>query len=633
MGLAVRNLAAINYLHSNKHNFFNNIENYGVFGKLQKTDKLNETLKILKADLETAKIGEKGFYEDFGVSSPQEWSRTYLRIGKNRENEKGEKDNKIAILTNIFHSVELYRILSKHSSDNNKLKNVLREMASTSNLTKGQKNKIFKILNTQAPVALSEVFSKLGLFDKGGRKKQQEFFNEFLSASNKIVESTLQELVAQSVDEIKGTLRSANSDKLKKIEKLITKQKGDNKKKLDESTNFIRRKMNENPIFSGKDKNIVINMWEELFWHDIYHDDGRVVSDSIEKVEGKVQELERRITLSEAFLSFSLDDFFSDLTPQELEKNYTVAGIKTLVQSTGDKLVSRYRNESASRGTADKEAYQQSESKTDSVFLGKSGKLWRIQEKNSISDMYSQFDTSGDPDKLTRKFGQIKLQSNVKFSTLEQYFREGKNMFSNEDLQYLSYLLINFNALNKWSAGEDEQLWKADGYSKKTKTEEKKQTAFKAAFTIDLIDSIMSRGIKVFISDLILPDRVSAGAPIDFENWNFIIYRGQILLPLSYIIEQLILFLKDVQKSTMALRTYSGLENITAGYLKDIYSQKLASTENDPDKDKKDYHWDNLVNIGVEAGRYVKENLIIKGIYLKFNTQAIKNLINPQLLG
>ena len=634
MGLASRNLAAINYLHSNKHNFFNNVENFGQFGELQNQDKLNQTIESLEADLAIAKQQEREFYNDFGVSSEQEWSRTYLRIGKN----DGKKDNKIAILTQIFHSIELYKILSKHTIDKGKIKSLLKEIsASSSTLTPEQKRKINQIISKNSEVSLSMVFDKLGLFGKGAGNKQQNFFQDVLNVKDKIVEETLKELVEKTIGDIKGVLSSKKKGgKLQKLEKLISISKADNETKLIESSNFIETKMAaNNKIFTKEDIKKVISMWKELFRHDITHDDGRIVSSSIEKVEGKVQELERRITLSEVFLSFSTDDFFEGLSEEEIEKKYTVAGIKTLVQSTGDKLVKRYRNEGAEKGDSDKkEHYSKGESKTDSIFRGKSGREYRIQEKNSISDMYSQFDSSGDPNDLTREIGQLKLQSEVKFSTLQQYFLEGAGtsgvngrLFSNEDLQYLAYLMINLNALSLYSSDEDGQLWKGNRNSTDDQGR-KKQTAFKASFTIDLIDGIMTRGIKAFVSDLILPDR--AGQMIDFQNWNFIIYRGQMLLPLSYIIDQLLLFLKGARKDIITLRTYSKIQDISAGELKDIYTQKKLSTEDDPNKEDKDYHWDNLVNIGVAAGARARENLIINGIYLKFNKQAIQNLITPK---
>lgn len=620
MGLAVRNLAAINYLHSNKAHFFENVGSFKIGDKLQSTKQLEQALDKLKNYLGIAKTQEQNFYADFSfngeiITTPQEWSRKFLRINQDKN-----KNNKISVLTNIFHSMKLYEILSQHTVNDQKFINIIKQTISSSkDIPAKDKQKIYRLIEKQTAISFGEVFSKLGYFGKGGKIKQQNFLQEFRRISDEAIEESLKELLNSSIDDIKSTLRVQNSDKLKKIQKLVSTERTNATEKLNKSCEFIKNEMQKTKIFSNDEITKVIQMWTILFNQDLLGRDKRLTSDSIMQVEGKVQELERRITLSEVFIKFEKEDPFQNLE-QATQDKYKIGPYKTLVQSTGDNLVKRFRKENGE--------YDKSESKIDSIFIGKSGKQYKIQEKNSINDMYSQFDSTGDPNTLTRKFGQIKLQSKVKFSTLEQYFSEGK-IFSDEELQYLIYLFINFNASNIWSAGG--RLGKADGFSK-TKDGGKKQTTFKAGFTIDMIDQLMSRGIMAYVSDMIIPDKLNKGTTLNFDNWNFIIFRGQMLIPLSYILTELIHFLEDAKKTLFTLRTYSMLDGISESYLQDVYKQKLAAKEGDPNPKEYDYHWDNLVNVGTEAGKFTKGNLWISGIYLKFSDKTIENLINPKML-
>lgn len=611
MGIPVRNLAAQNYLHSNKWTFFDNMAYYSVFGQLQFQDKLSQSIATLEKDLVMAKEQEAEFYEDFSfpnlpeITTPQEWSQRFLRAST-------DKNNKISVLTNIFHSIELYHILSNSSSDDKAIRKILRDIANNStNLNNQQKDKILDIIRKEGTVAFGEVFNDLGILGKEHKLEQGLFLEDLYQAVTKTTRKKAIEATDKAIKQIKGALRAKDSPKFKELERALLKKDNDRTKKLNLSLDFIQRKMVEANIFNIKEIDAVLSMWRELYNNDIDKDDSRIIDNDITKVEGKVQELERRITLSEVFITFSVD-YYENISPKDIEQHYTVAGYRTLVQSTGDKLVKRFRREDGS--------YNEAESKTDSIFRGKSGRIYRIQEKNSIGDMYKQFDTSGDPNTLPTQPSQIKLQSKVNFSTLEQYFIEGK-IFTHEELQYLSYLLINFNALNTWSHENDgdARLWKAKG-----------KNAVRATFTRDLIDKIMTQGIKAYISDLIIPDNIAN--PLDFQNWNFIIFRGQMLIPLSYLIEQLLNYLKDSNDNMMVMRTYSKVTGISAGYLKNVYSEKQEAMKDDPAPEDKNYHWDNLVQIGIDAGDVAYKGLTINSIYLKFGKEAVNNLINPKLL-
>ena len=604
MAAPVTNLIKKQYLHSNRWLFYQNLMYNGLpinetNGK--KTIQLKEALANLKKIVNDARNMEIDFYNDFGVKDYKEWSEKFL-IGKNNGN-----DTKIGKLTYIMHSRELYNILSTPDKQQQKERNEI-IISAIQEAAKGKiSNYMMSKLTKKTPQSLGEAFKTIGILNKTKNSKDIQ---------QTIIKHILKDL-SDDPDLIpKGAVIKPDSAKLKKIENQI-KIDPTKDNRLLKSSNFIENEMRKSNMFNDKEISGVLSMWKDIFIRDSQGKDRRLTSFDINKVEGKVQEVEKQITMSQLFLNFDFNSLGLN------DKEYNIAGFKTLVKVQGDELVERFKNKDGGR--------DRSESKIDTEWIGPTTKKrYYIQEKNSIGEFYTAFDMSGDPNDISKTIpAQIKVQSNIKLTSLLDHFKQA-HIYPNDDIyDFITYCLINFEVLNKWAADEDNDD-KADRniqnkklYKRDSNKNESKFVG--SALTQRTIEQFLAGGLQIFISDIIdkeIPDE----NPIAFKSYNFIIYRGRYLIPVSKIIEQLIAYIETIDTSLFRLRFTSSLSGYNDSTMRDIYNTKIEKLKDDPDTTA-DYHNEQLVQYGSEQGNLAAEALKIGGIRLNFSQVNLQNLI------
>ena len=601
MAKPVANLIKQNYLHSNRWLFYQNLAYNGL-----PINTKNDTRRIelqqakinLESILDNVKQRETAFYNDFGVKDNKEWSQKYL-IGKNR----GE-GSKVGKLTYIFHSRELYNILS--NTDSNRRKELAKIYSSIIEEAAGDKitKYCLKKVKNVMPSSLGDVFKTIDVLNKTYKARD--------------IQHAIIQALSKYMDEIpelpKGAIIKPNSDKLKQIENLI-KTEPQKDLRLQKSLNLIEIEMKKTNLFSPKEIENVLTMWREIFIKDALGKDKRLTSFEITKVEGKVQEVSKIITNSEIFWNFTITE--------DLGEDYKIGNFKTLVKVQGDELVKRFKQENGK--------FNEAESKTDTVWIGpKTKQTYYIQEKNSISEAYKDFDMTGDPEQISKKIpSPIKIQSDVKLKNLIDYFKQAR-IYPDEDIyDFITYCLINFEALNKWSADEKEddnannRIGDKKLYKKNSHSNEKKFVA--SALTQQTIEQFLAGGLQIFISDIVYKDTPSEN-PIIFKSYDFINFRDYYLIPVSKIIEQLIAYITMLDDSLFRLRFTSSLPNFNDSDMRSIYNEKLKILSNDTDSTA-DYHNEQLVQYGSRQGKTVADALKISGIRLNFSTKALHNMV------
>lgn len=598
------------YLHSSKWSFFKHQNNLtsqmGIFNSFIDGNKeMDSAYQMLLQEKNIAEARELAFFRDFDgingfhptgmiLADARQWTQCFLI-------KRGQGSSKISELQKILQSNELYRLFGHRNAQA-----LLNQIKSAFSNQKGSEKIIKKLEALEAKavesLSLGDILNQIGFFNSNNKTNLNQ-----TTILNNIIKSLGSTVAKENFDDLKitGRLTSKNG-RIKEIERIIKKHmQGGDGGNIANCLSYIETEMRKKGIFTEEEIKETLVMWKELAYQNY-----TAIATGMIKASGEAEEISRVISLSDIYIKIPSGE-------GEIDESFFVAGHQSLAKRTGAETVKRYSSKNEWTGGH--------QSKIDTAIRGKSGQVYNFQEKNTISNLFDSFIEKGDLSKLPTHPGSMKLAEETKFSTIQKYFslpiNGGSPLLDPDELNFLTYLMVNVNLLNIWSHDSNDKNSRLKKGGKET-----------AAVSKALIDTLITRGIRAFIGDFIFKEEGQFNTA-EIKNWDFIIYRGEILFPLSVILQQMLNYISTLEVGMAAIRTTHGYEgDIGVARLKQLREDKLAALGDEGADPDKNYENENLVAIGSELGAQAVSGLYIKNIKIMFNQKAVRNLLAPEVM-
>lgn len=579
------------YLHSQGWTFINYYKNYinknnEVFNIQSVMDKARTQLENLYSE---AKITEGQFYADFGVKDNFEWAQKYLK--------SDSKDASVfQIVQYIIDSKEMYTILLGESKKMDKASTDKFQRLALET-TKAISEDLFESaefndliaqtainLTTENLLRIEEKFR--GVLDGAFREWQKGTLGKMLE--RRLVPNSTESYLQDRIDEIFKKYKLLNGPT--------------QKAKIREAVSYLKAQMANRGIQEG----IITAVAKE--WRD-YLESGalsnRLLSGENNNIAGSISEVAPNV----AKVVYTLP-----------EQDSSYSRYKAVVEEFGATKVKRYGSTSTVSA------------KTDNIWRATpNGRGYRIQYKNSLTTMDEKEIIFGEGEErhLGGRPVQLKLNDESKLSTLEDQLL-ASGIYNEEDLKVLSYLLVNMNVLsnqtliesvNKERAKEEKRSISGRLYKAKPKKINPDEPEIKPIIGIQQkISQILSGAVQLFCSDFFGEDNK---LPTMRDRYEFIVYKGKYLIPMSDIYQSLIYSMEDYFGQVARIWITSQLKSgYTGAMFADLWAKKLKVIQTEDKNAPKDYHLPELVSKGKEGGEQVFNLIKINGIRL--------NIFDPQ---
>ena len=603
------------YLHSWKWNFFKNVAGLPEINDMSPT-RLNKVKTELLKEYKNAKNKENQFFKDYNISGSnrnKQWAEQYL-ITKGHEGTYRQKifkildDNQFTyILTGQKYQKLLIKRFSEEFEDAIIKSNDLIDDITLSEI----RDYLTKASEGIIVTTLQEAMGQIGIL---GTTKHKNAILQDSNIGYKLQKAIIQdgkfsdiivpkrERKKQKVKTPKsykrqfkdvGTLRSSSSPILKKFVDTASKiWSTTREERIEEAIQYFTDKLEEYKIPKDKRKTLI-----SVFRHMLEEDsqDKGYLFGEFNKSKGELQEKAGILV----FLDY--DNPFSELKGKK--------EINSLMKQTGQKLVDRMG--------------QSVQSKIDNVLYSPKGRPYYIQQKASTASIYNEFDMTEDIDNLNEDIlSSINLGGEISLSNLLQKFKYTK-ILDDEESELLAYMLVNYNVLYHYG----------DLHKGNTKNKDGGYNSDGAFVTANIIDQLLSKGVQLFVSDLI---QDKFGEFKSFHPWDFIIFRNRWLIPRSMILRSILNFIKDKTDTLMTLRSTSYLKT-NKFQPDDFFTMEEEKEEARIEERKKagknriayDYHNADMVRAGRAGGQAAYQAIKVNNVTLKFK---LKNLISLELL-
>lgn len=529
-------------------------------------------------------LKEQAFLSDFNVTSFHQWEEEYLI--HTAANQKASTLYEEVLKT--INSRDLLNRLRAYDFTPQTFVDFLSEK-SEKKLSQTVINKLLQSQSFDEAVG-KYVVEGLSLKGKNIAVKQVKNYNKLVGYLNN---SELQQ-------QWTGLLRSYKSNYLSDLKKAIKQEAANYNGIIEDTTQFLRRKLEQ--YYNNKPNNTqkqeieyYCNEWKKALQEELNNEtEKRLLSFNDSNIIGEIGEIGDAIVFS-----------------ARAQQDENLKQLETTIVRRAKNKVNRFG--------------KTVESKTDLQILTKNGK-YNIQEKNSMSSIYQEFENSIYKDAEKNIFGGITLQGEIAYPQLRTYLSKIRNStltsFLSDDAAALSYLLVNISVLNKYGQVGN-KFYKS--------ARQNPNTAANIGISehlVRMIDDILSQNIGLYVSDVL-----NAGTDnLTLEPYDFIIFKSRKIIPMSAILECLITAFKEENQKIFDLHTsfYVGNE---AGA---VYRQMLKEKNLYTPKLQKGQAWysdPSFVNIGQQAGQEVLQNIKINKIRLNLHYKQTFSTNSKNIVG
>jgi hypothetical protein len=539
------------YLHMRAGTFVKNLSvEYHPSGK--NSLRLNTT--VLEKLLEKARVTEKQFYIDFGVSGALEYSEKYLA------RDYGSREQ---IAFQIWNSSEFRKYLYNKRS-NTEIINLLQ-------------GKIGKILTAEM---------------------MQELKN------SEDIEKTISDILRQLLIQLDvGGKNVVPMNTQKKIREAIM---GKTKKKMRSLTTgggVIPKMVQEIVYDKGKLKHSpskLYQIFKEMFLARTGEKDSPAIDEFLAPYEKEL--LNNKVLLSNqrSNVTGEFGETGEAITIElSIKNDPKLQGMQ--VERTSNKPVSRVglpKNQTV-------------KSKIDMTVTSPSGRVYYFQQKNSDKSLFLEFEKLGLMNMKNESLF-FNAHGKVSMETFRKQVEAIMGQTESHNLDILEYLLVNINVLNK-------------GYKGPTlyKRETPDGAGVYSHWAMKMLSDIVSQYCQVYFSDLIEETN-----SLKINSYDFITFKGRILIPMSEIYEGFLKNLKDTETKINKNSTYLDVgTTLSSKYTKSDFKKMVKAKENAVGKygfwENGNYQLRNLVTAGKDAGAEVLDKTQIGNFTPNINLASL----------
>lgn len=591
------------YLHSTSETFLNYASKVDIGGYNNETSikEMDLIIQELQKKISIMKNRENNFYQSFRnkdgkvIKTPEEWSNNFL-IRDNKQISLNQAVLEIFQSKDMFSRLKnLSTILSGEDLINNISGKISKEF---------EKDLLKELKKLPLEEAVSKALAKTLSRERGKQNKK--------ISDKEIFDTLLHDVVPDIKNIVTTTGQAKNLGKNGKYGKSIqqaTKALTKKNSTFDAVNNVIKSTLREKLVDYGYSQEVdsILRIWDVLV-------------------------KQKKVLNNENFYKIDLSVFFDGDSShisggvQEIGSVFSIALIADTnlskgvdikdVYSYGAQLVERY------------DTKNKVQSKTDTVIeLSKNKKIqsYRIQEKNSISDIYNSLDSLSWTKQTDQTFAKMTIQRE---SSLEHYFnlaqalsKGGHAFLKEQDIAALSYLLVNYLTLSSPSYTRPSWAKGREGRADIRKTINLNTRA--------IIERLMSLNTISYFSDI--PKDIEKSMQI--ETVDFIIFKSRILIPMSYIYEDIIEYLKNDYKMYKIGASKMGKNTQLQTSFNFKYSTALVKNMNKA-KEKKGinaalhYSQDDFTAIGKYYGNKTVKNISMRSVQLEIDPRQFHNLLS-----
>jgi len=580
-------------------------------------DKLVDVRNQLMLSVKAITDRTNQFYEDMGLlgrdrvdikdegllidlSGAREFEKKYLmgnaNGGANIKDRTGEITD---IMVSIEYQQEVYKRLKANTTINMEVEKIATDFfndvagrnldsAAVKSLTKALQNGTFNALS-----GVDILFSTKGNRDRGAdtlTQVQQRLLKEFLNTMGKD----------------KGVFASVvhNKDNLKKLRNSLKREIAGNVFTLNE----VSETMFEVLIDKLRGRGVKIS---------------QVQSEAIRQVFMKELKPALKEVLKHGNDTNLIDFEVRDARLNGLILEQAIAlSINTNNLFNLKKLNTKKINETIAKVTGQERNEKGQQIKADLQVVGKSGRVYDIQAKNSFS---------------TRDYDAIHLQANIKVETF------ARQIFTDKyEEQLFEFFILNRAFLSR--AG----LETVPG-TKGEKTTQAPLNTMSNETIILMIQFFLNQAIFHLLGSKV-QEMIKSDAQLQqIKNGNldygnlFFIFRKNYLIPVSVFLfsalnclnqliakcakNQSVDFLNSIGKLTYAKELSGFTENYTYTYNKQFRERKLESIEDTGLSSGDDKYPDNLVQVGAEVGKRMLNDAVFKGVNFSLSIQKLNEIL------
>lgn len=530
------------YLHSSGRNFLNHF--IGIENSDQRIDYIKNTKKLynrINQKIAVARAIENYFYEDFGVANAREFSEKYLLFGTN-ENNISDKPLNIKILY-LMQKYEFISLLRRKMDYKGTLENINKDVQNGITINLEQvlnkdsfRSELTKAINQEIQSGIRDVSIKGSKF-----KVQNEVLNKYLRDTSALPKKVLQ---------LNSEGRSA----------------------------FIEKIINRNIAFLATDIEAQINYLFAEYLDSTSFKIGAAEKIGISKndLDGIVKPKIKEMLINDFNKGSKATAFFHPSPQIGFVGEYGLAAtVDFAVRVTGGDL-----NEKGKQG------------KTDLVFIGKSGKEYSLQAKNSFDDMFNNLKEASAYSARFNEGGKLK-------NLLDEIVRKG--IISEFDAKELEYGMLNLEFLSKFNYDD--------------KSEIQKNTA-------DQTQRFISR---LLINSLLYFFGADNSDPTKHKGrqFSFVILANRYLVPYSFFLEAVRDGVNSIYEQAILeiKKPQININGISKEMAKNLYEQKGSIISTLP---KGYFYPQELLDVGAKAGQNLLEGASINGIHITFNIDALQ---------
>lgn len=591
------------YIHSNRYNFQNVLIGQNAVELRRDYIRGTTLYKDIDSLITKARGLERIFYEDNNVESARDFSNKYLLGDTNAENvnQKSAAQKTLWIIQNIKF-LDMFKLAYDKADVAKQLAEKLDRKFSETLLKAMGNNSVTQEMGTLIIGQITEDFKAAQvawLKNKEGKApKIKAFQHKWLEKAIDLTENTKHPL--------KGVLTSKNSPFLK---------------------DFIQQ--NIKPT-AGEVSKVVEDIFEGYF------------RDKAKEIELEGEDLEYYLNRTKTIILDHIEAAGSDIKARIFSDNSNKIGIigeiglqitNKNIKVIGDAMVKQTIKTKDKEGN-DVERDVRRMGKSDMEIKGKSGKIYKLQAKNTLVKQLNPLFT-------TVKYTSAKF---LEGGNLKRIIEDliNADVISSTEAKELMYALLNFEFLSYSNRSLDEERTKKDGT---VRTDRDGNTIlrgtplnknFSDMKTRLFLTQLLANGLLYFIGI-----HSSKEMPKDFDGNLFIVYANRYLVPFSWFLESIKEGLEDVQKQAMMFvqrpatdiqieKTISPEELMTSKTLiisKPEYANKGGAYY------KKYLYPDELLNLGSSVGQEMSERAKIeRGIHFNFNISKIEQLFETKVM-
>lgn len=618
------NLVAHTYIYSHTSHFQSDLDNRIAFGRSHKVnrvftlDKLIDVRNQLMLSVKAITDRTNQFYEDMGLlgrdkidikdegllidlSGAREFERKYLmgnaNGGANIKDRTGEITD---IMVSVEYQQEVYKRLKANVTINTEVERIATDFfndvagrnldsAAVKSLTRAVQNGTFNALS-----GVDILFSTKGNRDRGTdtlTQIQQKLLKEFLNTMGKD----------------KGVFASVvhNKDNLKKLRNSLKREIAGNVFTLNE----VSETMFEVLIEKLRSRGVKIS---------------QIQSEAIKQVFMKELKPALKEVLKHGSDTNLIDFEVRDARLNGLILEQAIAlSINTNNLFNLKKLNTKKINETIAKVTGQERNEKGQQIKADLQVVGKSGRVYDIQAKNSFS---------------TRDYDAIHLQANIKVETF------AKQIFTDKyEEQLFEFFILNRAFLSR--AG----LENVSGPKGEVKTASSPLNTMSNETVVLMIQFFLNQAIFHLlgskVQEMIGSDaqlQQTKNGNLDYGNL-FFIFRKNYLIPVSVFLfsalnclnqliakcakNQSVDFLNSIGRLTYAKELSGFSENYTYTYNKQFRERKLEAIKDTGLSSGDDKYPDNLVQVGAEVGKRMLNDAVFKGVNFSLSIQKLNEIL------